>query len=248
MVAQPAPETNAAPGAPPARGATQLLGVSNMLIPGLLAWTATVGLPARERDAGAAARIAAALALITLVVGPFLAGKHPRLGRAVGVHGTVGLSLLAWLLLGAVINVQRLEPVRAAIGAVAWLLFALGWGAVRSSTNVPEDDPRALPGPPLPARAQLPRGSLVLLLVGALGALGPLALAWRVTRPSHALLAHAVAVVCALALLSAAVRLAIGRESWRPTSVASARLSAAVRPLALLALVLALRFVWMLLR
>lgn len=221
---------------------------SNMLLPGLLAWVATVGVPAFSRGVGGGARTIAMVSLAAMMVGPFVAATRPAIGRAVGIHAAVGLALLTWVLLGSRVGVQHVEPVRSAIGAVAWVLFAFGWGAVRAPGSVPEDDPRAIPGPPLAARSQLPFGATSIFALGLAGASLPVFAAWRVTRPSHALLAHAVAVVCAIALVTAAAHVAAGRRDWKPVTPAGARLGAAVRPLTLLAVVLILRFIWMLLR
>jgi hypothetical protein len=216
---------------------------SNMLLPGLLAWISTVAGPAFERGVGAGPRVFAALALAAMVAGPLLSGARPRVGRAVGIHGTVAACLVTWLWLGPRVSVQHLEPVRAAIGAVAWVLFAFGWGAVRGR-GVPEDDPRAILGDPLPARSRLPRGATAVFAVGLLGAAATLFAAWRVGRPSHALLAHAVAIVCAVALVSGAATVAVDRQGWRPVTPPAARLGAAVRPLTVLAAALVLRLAW----
>lgn len=217
---------------------------SNMLLPGLLAWVSTVGAPAFERGVGAGARISGCAALTAMVVGPLLSGSHPRLGRVVGIHATMALCLVTWLLLGPRVGVQHLEPVRAAIGVVAWVLFAFGWGAVRAP-GVPEDDPRAILGAPLPARSQLPAGASVIFAIGLIGATLTLLSAWRVARPSHALLAHAVAIVCAIALTMSAAKIAVDRQDYRPLTPPTARLGSAVRPLTLLAVALILRFAWM---
>ncbi|MFO0568876.1 MAG: hypothetical protein U0263_24680 [Polyangiaceae bacterium] len=218
---------------------------TNMLLPGLLAWVSTVGVPAFERGVSAVARVSAIAALVAMVAGPMLEARSARLGRAVGIHATLALSIATWLLLGPVIGVQHLEPVRAAIGAVAWVLFAFGWGAVRAP-GVPEEDPRAILGAPLPARSQLPLGSTAIFVVGLVGAAIPLFTAWRVARPHHALLSHAAAVVCAIALVQGGVRIAVERQDHRPMTPPTARLGAAVRPLTLLAVALILRFAWLL--
>jgi len=214
----------------------------------LLAWVSTVGSPCAERGVGWLARVTGALALVAMVGGPVVYGRYPRIGRIVGVVVTVALSLITWLLLGPTIGVQHLEPVRASIGAMAWLLFAFGWGAVRAPGHVPEEDPRAIPGPPLPARNRLPKGAIVIFSIGVAGAAIPMFAAWRVIRPSHALLAHAAAIVCAIALVTSAAKIAVDRQGFRPPSSAGARLGAAVRPLTLLAVVLIFRFIWMLLQ
>jgi len=221
---------------------------TNMLLPGLLAWVATLGSPSWERGVGAFPRTTAVLALAAMVAGPLLTSRYPRLGRVLGIHATMALAIVTWLLLGSVVGVMHLEPVRSAIGAVAWVLFAFGWGAVRARTHVPEDDPRVLPGAPLPSRDVLPVSAVVVLGIGVIGAAVPMFTAWRVTRPSHALLAHAVATICAIALVTSAARVAVDRKSYKPMTPPAARFSAAARPLSALAVVLALGFIWMLLR
>jgi len=221
---------------------------SNMLLPGLLAWVATVGVPAAERGVGWAPRVLSVVALAAMVAGPIVLGWNPRLGRALGIHLALGASLVTWLLLGPNVGVLHLEPVRAAIGALAWVLFAFGWGSVRARGHVPEDDPRVLPGAALPARGSLPLSATVVVAIGVLGAALPLFSAWRVTRPSHALLAHAVALVAAIALVTGAARIAVDRQSYRPVTPGGARVVAATRPLAALAVVVFFGTIWMLLR
>ena len=217
---------------------------SNMLLPGLLAWVSTVGAPAFERGVSTGPRISACAALAAMIAGPFLSATHPWVSRAVGIHATVVLCLVTWLSLGPTIGVHHLEPVRAAIGAVAWVLFAFGWGATRAP-GVPEDDPRAIHDAPLPARSQLPAGATPIFVIGLLGAALTLFAAWRVARPSHALLSHSAAVVCAIALVLSAAKIAVDRQDWRPLTPPTARLGAAVRPLTLLAIALIVRFAWM---
>ncbi|MBI3202051.1 MAG: hypothetical protein HYZ29_10955 [Myxococcales bacterium] len=218
---------------------------SNMLLPGLLAWVGTVGAPAFERGVGVGPRVAACAALVAMVVGPFLTEARPWVGRAVGIHATVVLCLVTWLSLGANIGVQHLEPVRAAIGAVAWVLFAFGWGATRAP-GTPEDDPRAIPGAPLPARSRLPTAAAPIFAVGLIGAALTLFAAWRVSRPSHALLSHAAAAVAAIALVTSAAKIAVDRQDYKPLTPPTARIGAAVRPLSVLAIALIVRFAWML--
>jgi hypothetical protein len=219
-----------------------------MLLPGLYAWVSTVMAPVSVRGAPTAARITALLALVALVAGPLLALWRPRLGHAIGVYVFVALSLATWLIADTLIGVQVLEPVRAGLGAVGWALFALGWGTVRTVGHVPEEDPNAIVGAPLPARGRLPRATVFVFSIGLLGATLPLLLAWRVTRAGHSLLAHAVAITCAVALVTTAAKIAIVRGSWQPQPSARVRLLAASRPLALLTVLLAGGMVWAVLR
>jgi hypothetical protein len=226
----------------------RLAGSANMLLPGGYAWLTTVALPAAQRGVPATARVAALAALAALVGGPLIALARPRLGRAIGVLGFVGLCTVTWGLLGPAIGIERLEPVRAVLGTVGWILFALGWGSVREVGSVPEDDPNALSGPPLPARSRLPPGSMAILAVGIAGSLPALYFAWRITRPDHALLGHAAAVLGAMALVAASARIAVDRAGYRTLGSPSQRVNSAARPLGALALLLGIGFVWLLLR
>jgi hypothetical protein len=226
----------------------RLAGSANMLLPGGYAWLTTVALPAAQRGAPGTARVAAFAALGALLSGPMIAVSRPRLGRAIGVLLFVGLCTASWALLGPTIGVERLEPIRALLGTVGWILFALGWGSVREVGSVPEDDPNALLGPPLPARNRLPRGSMAILAIGIVGSLPALYLAWRITRPDHALLGHAAAVLSAMALVAASARIAVDRAQYRASGSAAQRVNSAARALGALALLLGLGFVWLLLR
>lgn len=224
-----------------------LVSLANVLLPGLYAWVTTVAYPASHRGAPWPARAAALSALVLLAFGPVLAFSRPVLGRAVGVLGFVGLCLVTWVILGPQLSVERLEPVRASLGGVGWVLFGLGWGAPRRLGGIPEDDPHALPGAPLPPRHRLPSGALVVFGVSLLAAVALPFFAWRVTHAEDALLAQCVALIGAIALVGAGARVALDRGKWKPLA-ARARINAAARPLALAALLLALGFVWMILR
>lgn len=220
---------------------------ANVLLPGLYAWVSTVAYPATQKGAAGGPRALAFAALVALVAGPLLALDRPRLGRAVGVLGFVGLSVITWVLLGPLIHVQRLDPLRASLGAVGWALFAFGWGELRQLGSVPEDDPNVIPGPSLPARAALPRGAYAVLALGVIGAVVPLFLAWRELRPRHALFAHAASIVWAVALITSAARLALdrGKPDREQAAPIGIRLSSATRPLALLTLALAVGLLWL---
>lgn len=225
------------------------LGVrTNMLLPGVFAWLVTVGIPAAERGVSIWVRVLSLLVLVPLIAGPFIAAKQPRLGSAIGVYGTMSLALVCWISLGAAVGVQHLDPVRSAIGSVGWVLFAFGWGSVRDTRVIPEDDPRAILGPQLSPRQALPIGATVVLAFGILAATLPVFVAWRVARPSHALLAHASAILAAIGLVGSASKIASERQNWRPDPLPTARFARAVRPLTLLAVLLILRLIWTLLR
>jgi len=210
----------------------------NVLLPGLYAWAATVLYPASLRGVGMLARWSAALALLPLLVGIALGKSRPLLSRSLSLHGFLAACALTWILLGDLLAVDHLDPLRAALGAIGWVLFAFAWGASREPELIPEDDPRALPGEPLAPRGTLPAGATAVLTVAVMGALVPLLFAWRVTRPSHALLAHAAAVAAAVGLVSSGAEIAVNRGKWAPIESASRRVTHAIVPLAALTILL----------
>jgi len=187
-------------------GRHALRGLAAILLPGFYAWGATVAFPAFSAKAGSVARVADAGALLALASGPWVAQRWLLAGRAIGVLGFAGFSAAAWGALGDELRAPRLDPVRSALGALAWGLFALGWGNFPSRTRLPEDDPHALLASRLPPRARVARTTQIGF--GALLAISvalPL-LAWRVDRAGVALLAHALGLAASVAVLSVGSR------------------------------------------
>jgi hypothetical protein len=219
------------------RDASELVRRANVLLPGLYAWAATVLYPATLRGVGAA-RWAAFACPLPLIVGLALSRRRPSLGRSLSLHAFVACCAATWLAMGDLLAVDRLDPIRAAMGGLGWVLFAFAWGASREPERVPEDDPRALPGEALAPRGTLPRAASIILGVSIVGAALPLMLAWRVTRPSHALLAHAAAILGAVALVSNGAHVAVHRGKWAPVEPASRRMATAFVPLAALAILI----------
>ena len=219
-----------------------------LLVPGVYAWLATVLSPTLGREAPSSARVSAFAALVALVAGPYLAVVHPRLGRAVGVFLFVTLCSVTWLFLGSELEVERLDPLQAALGALGWAAFAFGWGSLRQLGTVPEEHPNVLGGTSLRPREALPIGALPVLALSIAGAAGCLALAWRVARPDHSLLAHAAAVACAIAILSAGAKVAIGRGGTQEVQPASRRVGAASRSLGALLVCVFAGLFWTVLR
>lgn len=193
-----------------AAASDDIVSLRTALLPGVYAWATTVALPAWTAGS-AVARVGALGALGLLVLGALAARRNLLLGRAVGVLGFVGLSAGTWGALGPTLALANLDLVRAALGAIAWGLFALGWGSLRSPKRVPELDPRALHGEPLAPKTRLSRETGVVFgtCVGA-GLLLPL-LAWRVRDNGLALLAHAAALAGAIAVINVGSRLVLAR-------------------------------------
>jgi hypothetical protein len=216
---------------------------ANKLLPGLYAWTATVASPAAAPEAGTAARAASVCALIALVLGPWLSSERPALGRALGIHVFIGMSLATWGLSVREGVTLAPEPLRAAFGALGWMVYTFGWGELGRPLRVPEDDPAVLGGPALAPRAELPRRATLVFAVGVAGALSVLALAWRVSHVPETVMAHAVALAAALWLLSATTEVALV-QAPRPKGSTSERLSRASGTLSLLLIALGLGLLW----
>jgi hypothetical protein len=217
-----------------------------VLLPGLVAWLITVLEPARVAGASPIARGAAALAFVALAVGALLFASWPLVGRVLGLHAFVAFCLLAWSLLGVELSPERFDPVRAALGAFAWMLFAFGWGHVRE--RGPVDETLVAVGPPLQPRSRLPRTSVAVVLFAVLASLVLTALAFRVDRPDHAMFGHAAATAASLLVLAAAGRIALAQGQRHDLASPSNRLDAASLPGALIGVLLGLGLVWAALR
>jgi len=148
-----------------------LISRANLLLPGLYAWVATVAHPASLRSVPTSARVTAMLALAALVVGPVLAQERPALARTSGVYVFSGLCLVTWVLAGGAMSPDTIDPMRAALGALGWMLHAFGWGATRRLLAVPADDPNVIGGPPLAPRGRLPNGTTIVFSIGVAGAI-----------------------------------------------------------------------------
>jgi len=221
---------------------------ANTVLPGLYAWLTTVLLPSLNHGAPAAARVTAFLALVALLAAPLLLRARPVLGRGLGIFGFIGCSLLTWLLLGARLVQNPSDPLLSALGAVAFTLYALGWGSQRRRGAVPEDAPNVIQGLPLQPRARPhPIAPFVFGLVIA-SALLPVFLAFRVAEAERGLFAHAVAVLAAILTITVGARVATSLGQRRAFPASAERLNAAAVPLALSALLFGLGFLWLVVR
>ncbi len=225
-----------------------LRGRMSTVLPGLYAWLTTVALPSVQHGARASARLSAFFALLALTAAPLFIDERPRLGRALGLYAFVGFSVLTWAVLGAGLLQSQGDPLLSALGAVAFTLYALGWGSLRRRDAVPEDAPNVILGPPLRPRTRPQRSAPIVFGVISGAAVVPIFLAFRVAEPARALFAHAAAVLTAILSITvgARVALSIGQRAVLPP--AGERLNAAAVPLALLAFVCALGFLWLVVR
>jgi hypothetical protein len=195
------------------------------LLAAFVAWSITLAPAAFGRGVPAIARAVSLVALLAGISGPLVAVGLPRplrigaalgpkrLGRLIGISLFLALATTTWLLSSAAIVPARLDPTRAAIGALAWGVFALSWSDRWSLGLAAPLDTAA---PALPARATLPFAAVPLAGVAVAVAVSYTALAWRVRDPDRASLAHAVATGCAVWLLSASATVAVARGRRSP--------------------------------
>jgi hypothetical protein len=192
--------------------------------------------------------VTALFALLALLAAPVFVRDRPLVGRALGIFGFIGGSLLTWLLLGPGLVRNPGDPLLSALGAVAFTLYALGWGSLRRRGVVPEDAPNVILGPPLQPRARPhPLAPFVFGLILAAAVL-PVFLAFRVVEADRGLLAHAVAILAAILTITVGARVATSLGQRRALPLSTERLNAAAVPLALLALLFGLGFLWLVVR
>lgn len=235
MSGEPPPPVNGPelPASPLARAAAALREVRTLqgMLAAVLAWSITVAPAAFARGSAPWAKVLALLALPCGALAPLLMPARRRLARHLGITAFLVLAVLSWLLASPAIQPARLDPVRAAIGAVAWGVFALSWRDRWPSGASPEPDPDA---PSLLARAHLPSLAAAIAGAGAVCGLVLLVLAWRVREADRALLAQAVAIATAIAVITAAAEVAVGRGRRQAGGGARRLTPTAVRPLLLL--------------
>ena len=178
------------------------------------AWAITVAPLALAGRAGAVTRVLALVAVLPGLAGPQLISARPRMARHVGVSTFLAICLGAWALASWEQLLVSVDMFRAILGVLAWGVFALAWS---HPWSVADGDLRlAPPGETagLKPRRKPSPAAVGVAAVGALMALVCLAIAWRVEDPSRAVLAQAVAVGCAIAMLTSASTVAVlaGRE------------------------------------
>jgi hypothetical protein len=183
-------------------------GLPQTVLAALVAWAITLAPAAFARSSPRSVVVLALFALLSGLGGPLLMTTRPQLARHIGISLFLVLAVTAWLIASPAIQPARMDPMRAAIGAVAWGVFALSWNERWTSKRAVEVDPQA---PSLQARATLPRLAVPIAAIGVASGLAYIALAWRVREVDRGLMAHAVALVCAVAVITASASVAIGR-------------------------------------
>jgi len=202
-------------------------GTLQRLLCAALAWTVTVAPVGFSVFAGLPARALAVVALVSGLVGPALAVRHRQTGRHVGISLFLAASAGAWLLTSVAIDPLRIDSVRAAIGAIAWGVYALSWGEPWTAFGAPEKksevDPMAAP---LRARATLAPYAVPIATAGVLAAMVAMVAVWQIHDPARAVIAQAIGVAVSVALVSASATVAVSRGKDR--SLADKKVTSAV--------------------
>jgi hypothetical protein len=216
---------------------------TRVLLPGLYAWFLSVELPALARSARPLSRVTALVALAALVGALVFMRRNLPLARVLGIYGFIGACALTWALLAGELSPLGVDRIRTASGSLGFLLYAFGWGRVRGG-GVPEDEPNAVLGTPLVARSRLHRRTLPIAACAVLASLVFEALAFRVDRPEHAVLAHATAAACALLVLAVGAKVALAQGSRSELPSGLTRLNAVAVRGAVLSVLVGLGLVW----
>lgn len=221
-----------------------LLAEVSRVVPGLYSWLATVLLPVTQRGVSVGARLFAGIALGALIGAYVLFSKRSRLARWLGVYVFVLSCFMSWALLGGQLRSDQLDPVRGALGAVGFLLHALAWGAQpKNLEDAPVDN--LVPGSPLQPRHHPVRAAPVAFGIGMVLALLPMAVAFGVERPAASLLAHTLALGCALLLVAASIDVALRMGKSQQFPAWRARSARAVWPLGALTFALGVGLIWL---
>ncbi|APR86920.1 hypothetical protein A7982_12269 [Minicystis rosea] len=181
-----------------------------------IAWATTLAPAGFSRGSPIGAGLLSVLALAAGLGGPILARRNARAGRHLGISLFVALAVATWLLGAQAIHPLRLDSVRGVFGAIAWGVFALSWSD-RWGPG-PEAIPADPEAPLLLPRAALPLGAVPITALAVAAALGYLVLAFRVRDPDRALLAQAVALACAVGMVTAAGVVATARDKRRAST------------------------------
>jgi hypothetical protein len=216
---------------------------TRVLLPGIYAWLLTVALPVFAHGVHTMARLAAVLGLLALLATTLLDARHEALARVLGIYVFLGLAALTWALLGADFSPVHLDRLRTALGSLGWVLYAFGWGRLRAPDR-PVKAASIAPGAPLVPRARLDRRAMPLVGAAVVAALTFEALAFRVDRPEHAVLAHATATACALLVLGAGTRVALAQGLRTELPSGSTRLNAITVRGAVLAVLFGVGLLW----
>ena len=215
-------------------GALREPGTLQRLLCASVAWTVTVAPVGFSVFATTSAHLSAVVALVSALVGPALAVRHRQTGRHVGISLFLAASAATWLLTPQAINPARADTIRAAIGAIAWGVYALSWGepwtAFGAAERKQEQDPMAAP---LRARARLAPFAVPIATVGVVAAMAAMLTAWQVRDASRAVIAQALGVAVSVALVTSSATLAVSRGKARGAGDRKVT-SAVVRALVLL--------------
>lgn len=224
----------------------RLAEVGQVLVPGIYAWAVTVIPAASDRPTTSWSIVTASLAVVLLIAGAASAKRNPSLGHALGIWGFIIACVVTWLLSLPALQVDRLDPWRAAAGSIGWILYALGWGTPWRVGRHPEDDPRAQLHPKLEPRNPPRLRTALAVAAGTIGALSCMLLAWRATESDRGLLLHGAALACSIGIISAASTIGLAQGDKRTPAAPKQRITYAFPWVMAISALIVIAIAWML--
>ncbi len=177
-------------------------------ITGGYAWAVSVAPSAWARGASIGPKLAALVALASLVAGVVLERlSPPQAGRA-----RVRPMILWTFVLGCVLTwfatLESLGPTR--MTAARGIASVLGWALFAHACAAPAvaRAPEARTEAGLPGRAPLSKQGGAAIIVAAIGALALQGIGWGVTVPERAVLVRVVTLACGVAVVTASASVA----------------------------------------
>jgi hypothetical protein len=204
-------------------------------VPGLYAWGVTVAPAAWARGGSAVAKVAAVVALASLVGGVATENRWGGRARIIALWGFVLGSALTWSASPAALAVTHVDAPRGIAGMLGWGLFAFA-SAAPALQLTRDESPVALEPSDLAPRRGVKRGDAAYIVAGAILAAALQAFGWRAASAERSLLVRFVALAAGLALIGAATEVGLARHRPRARLSPTRRVRRALVPLVLLSL------------
>lgn len=187
---------------------------------GVLAWLTTVFPLVVASTVSVWCTMAGILSLLSLAVAVVMRRRAGAAARGVGIGMFLVGAIACWLLAGP--RLASVGPFAGFVGAVAWAAFAATWP---EPWTIPEGELSLAPEADtrdLEPRRRLGVFAYGLVIAAALSSVVSMWLGWQVDRADRGVLAHVLAVVAAVALLSVSAAVTVAAvESHEPLEARS---------------------------
>lgn len=205
---------------------------SQVAIAGAYAWAVSVAPVAWSHGAPLAAKLAAGLALASLLAGGPGERWWGQRARVASSAAFIGGSIVSWMVAPAALRPLAIDSAQGLAGMLGWGLFALASAA--PALGGQREPGRLVEDAPLEGRRRLSRGDALYLVGGAAFAVTLQCVGWEAVDAERALLVRLVALATGLAVVGASAELALARHEVRVPRSTRARWRGAAPALALL--------------